>query len=70
VSCGLQLRPVQLQLLPAPGPLRSRVQAALAVHGRPLRWAITAAGPEGLAIEAVVVVEDACAASASTGVTP
>lgn len=59
MTTGLQLRPVQLQLPPAPGPLLPRVQQALAAHGRPLRWAITAADAQGLAVEAIVLVEAA-----------
>ena len=59
MTTELQLRPVLLQLPPAPGPLLPRLQQALAAHGRPLRWAITAAGAEGLAVEAIVRVEAA-----------
>lgn len=59
----MRLVPLLLQLERRPGPLRSQVLAALAPHGRPLRWAITAvtpAGPDGrgatrLQIEAVVL---------------
>jgi hypothetical protein len=41
----VRLVPLLLQLDRRPGPLRPQVLAALAAHGRPLRWAITAAGP-------------------------
>jgi hypothetical protein len=57
-----QLQPVELELRRQPGPLLAQIQAALAAHGRPLRWAITtvepnpAGGAAGslLRIEAVV----------------
>jgi hypothetical protein len=59
----VRLEPLELRLLRQGGPLLNQVRKALAAHGRPLRWAITAvdASPEGpvLVIEAVVVVEDA-----------
>jgi len=55
-----ELRPVLLQLERQPGPLRAQIEAALAGHGQPLRWAITAVhqppeGPALLQIEAVVL---------------
>jgi hypothetical protein len=40
-----QLQPVELELRRQPGPLLAQIQAALAAHGRPLRWAITAVEP-------------------------
>ncbi|MFM1811537.1 MAG: hypothetical protein RLZZ336_475 [Cyanobacteriota bacterium] len=51
--------PVLLQLERAPGPLRPQIEAALRVHGEPLRWAITAVQPRPdgtpmLQIEAIV----------------
>lgn len=54
------LKPLLLTLERAPGPLRPQVLAALQAHGRPLRWAITAAQPGEagavwLQIEAVVL---------------
>ena len=57
----MRLLPVQLKLERQPGPLRPQVLEALAAHGRPLRWAITALEPtpQGvthLQIEAVVLV--------------
>ena len=48
------LQCLHLQLERPTGPLRPAIEAALAVHGRPLRWAITAASAEQLWIEAVV----------------
>ena len=55
-----QLRPVLLQLERQSGSLRSQIEAAVAAHGAPLRWAITAVQqradqPALLQIEAVVV---------------
>lgn len=45
-----------LQLERQPGPLRAQIEAALAGHGQPLRWAITAVPQPGqLQIEAVVL---------------
>ena len=59
----MRLEPLELRLLRQGGPLLDQVRQALAAHGRPLRWAITAVDPssEGpvRVIEAVVVVEDA-----------
>ena len=57
----MRLAPLLLQLERRPGALRPQILAALAEHGRPLRWAITAASPapDGatrLQIEAVVLV--------------
>jgi len=55
---GLSLQCVQLQLeRPTAGPLRPAVVAAVAAHGSPLRWAITAASGTQLRIEAVVIRE-------------
>jgi hypothetical protein len=55
-----ELQPLLLQLEPEPGPLTPQVLRALRVHGRPLRWAITAAerraeAPARLQIEAVIL---------------
>ena len=59
-----RLQPVTLRLQRAPGPLTPQIERALAIHGDPLRWAITAVEPgEGqllltgsvLLIEAVVL---------------
>jgi len=48
--------PLLLDLERRPGPLRPQVLAALAAHGRPLRWAITAVDPRrGLRLEGVLV---------------
>ena len=54
-----QLRPLLLQLERQSGSLRSQIQASVAAHGTPLRWAITAVEqrpdqPALLQIEAVV----------------
>jgi len=56
----MRLVPLLLQLERRPGPLRSQILEALGAHGRPLRWAITAAEPSAagvtlLQIEAVVL---------------
>lgn len=58
---AMRLQPVTLQLRRVPGPLLAQIEAALAPHGQPLRWAITAVKP-GLAgscplltLEAVVL---------------
>jgi hypothetical protein len=56
----VRLVPLLLQLERRPGPLRAQILEAVAAHGRPLRWAITAAAPDGdgvtrLQIEAVVL---------------
>ncbi len=42
---SIDLRPVEFGLRRQPGPLLAQIQAALAAHGRPLRWAITAVEP-------------------------
>ncbi len=59
----MRLEPLELRLLRQVGPLLDQVRQALAAHGRPLRWAITAVEPSPggsvLVVEAVVVVEDA-----------
>jgi hypothetical protein len=57
---SLSLRPLLLQLERQPGGLRAQIETAVALHGRPLRWAITAVEqrphqPALLQIEAVVV---------------
>lgn len=50
---------LELRLQRRPGPLLPQIEAVLASHGRPLRWAITAveAGsePAVLTLEAVVM---------------
>jgi hypothetical protein len=64
----VRLVPLLLDLERRPGPLRPQVLAALAAHGRPLRWAITGVapataspsasadiGPQRLQVEAVVL---------------
>ncbi len=56
----MRLVPLLLQLERRPGALRPQILEALAVHGRPLRWAITAVGPghngvTHLQIEAVLL---------------
>ena len=59
-AAAVRLQPITLQLRRAPGPLLAQIEAALAPHGQPLRWAITAAEPlRGLHIEAVLLVGDA-----------
>ena len=52
--------PLLLQLERRPGALRPQILEAMAAHGRPLRWAITAVNPGSdgatqLQIEAVVL---------------
>jgi hypothetical protein len=59
VSSG-QLRPLLLELERQSGSLRAQIEAAVAVHGIPLRWAITGVHqrpdqPSLLQIEAVVL---------------
>lgn len=60
----MRLQRLDLWLDAAAGPLRPQVLAALAAHGEPLRWAITAVEPTGalpveghrrLRLEAVVL---------------
>jgi len=50
---------LELRLQRRPGPLLPQIEAALAHHGRPLRWAITAveacSEPAVLTLEAVVL---------------
>lgn len=53
----MRLVPLELRLTRQPGSLPAQVEAALAVHGRPLRWAITAVAGDRLQIEAVVIQE-------------
>ena len=60
----MKLVPLELRLPRRPGPLRPQVEAALAAHGRPLRWAITAAGADQVRIEAVVIEDGLIEASA------
>ena len=55
-----QLRPLLLQLERQSGSLRGQIEAAVAAHGTPLRWAITAVQqradqPALLQIEGVVL---------------
>ncbi len=52
---GLTLRSLHLQLRRPTGSLLDAIEAALALHGRPLRWAITGVIGDTLAIEAVVI---------------
>ena len=59
------LQPVSLRVSRAAGPLLPQIEAALACHGQPLRWAISAVEPPAdptaglagslLTIEAVVL---------------
>lgn len=64
----MRLVPLELRLPRADGPLRPQVEAALAAHGRALRWAITAVeGPAGqpaalLLIEAVIIAGESSSA--------
>ena len=56
----MRLVPLLLQLERRPGALRPQILQALAVHGRPLRWAITEAAADStgvvlLQVEAVVL---------------
>ena len=52
----MRLRALQLDLdHPGNGSLRQAIVAALASHGRPLRWAITRVAGGTLAVEAVVL---------------
>jgi len=58
------LRALVLQLEAQAGALRPQITSALAVHGQPLRWAITAVtrSPSGgrlLQVEAVLLSADA-----------
>jgi hypothetical protein len=60
---AVRLQPVTLRLQRVPGPLTPQIERALAIHGDPLRWAITAVEPgeeqqltgSVLLIEAVVL---------------
>jgi len=60
---AVRLQPVTLRLQRLPGPLTPQIERALAIHGDPLRWAITAVEPgeeqqltgSVLLIEAVVL---------------
>ena len=54
----IRLQIVQLQLQRNQAPLRSTVLQALQDHGRPLRWAITAAQGTVITVEAVVIAEE------------
>jgi hypothetical protein len=57
-GAAASLRPLTLQLVRQPGPLLAQIEAALAAHGEPLRWAITAVEPGAatvLTLEAVVL---------------
>ena len=46
MSCpAATLQPVCLRVSRAAGPLLPQIEAALALHGQPLRWAITAVEP-------------------------
>jgi hypothetical protein len=52
----VRLRSLELDLEhPGDRALRPLILAALAPHGRPLRWAITQAGDGRLRVEAVVI---------------
>lgn len=55
---SLALRPLTLRVRRRPGPLLTQIRAALAPHGEPLRWAITAVQGEELCVEAVVLSSD------------
>ena len=58
-SVGPSLCPLELRLQRRPGLLLPQIEAALAAHGRPLRWAVTAVETHDdqteLLIEAVVL---------------
>ncbi|MDA0716975.1 MAG: hypothetical protein O2839_01995 [Cyanobacteria bacterium] len=60
-GAAVRLQPVTLQFRRVPGPLLAQIEAALAPHGQPLRWALTAVEPglDGscplLTLEAVVL---------------
>jgi hypothetical protein len=60
-ACPVKLQPLALRLTRRPGPLLAQIEAALRLHGRPLRWAITAVEPgergAELLLEAVVEVQ-------------
>ncbi|TVS02152.1 MAG: hypothetical protein EA413_13100 [Cyanobium sp. PLM2.Bin73] len=49
------MRPLTLRVRRQPGPLLAQIRVALAPHGEPLRWAITAVQGEELCLEAVVL---------------
>jgi hypothetical protein len=51
----LALRSLTLRVRRLPGPLLPQIRAALAPHGEPLRWAITAVQGEELCLESVVL---------------
>jgi hypothetical protein len=52
------LRPLALRIRRRPGPLLPQIRAALAPHGEPLRWAITAVRGDELSLEAVVLLSE------------
>lgn len=54
---SIALKSVELPLRRRPGPLLPQILAALALHGRPLRWAITAVAGDALLLEAVVLIQ-------------
>jgi hypothetical protein len=56
---SINLQPVELELRREPGPLLAQIQAALAAHGSPLRWAITAVepNPAGGAVGSLLRIE-------------
>jgi hypothetical protein len=72
----MKLVPLELRLSRRPGSLRTQIESALASHGRPLRWAITAVeGQPGLqaqllCIEAVVIASVAGDGGAAGDHTP
>jgi len=52
-----QLVPLLLRLERRPGALLPQIEAALAGHGRPLRWAITAVEPASSGLLPVLLIE-------------
>lgn len=49
--------PLQIELQRPLGSLVAAIEAALAPHGRPLRWAITAVSDDRLVIEAMLITK-------------
>ena len=63
---ALELLPLQLRLERHPGALLPQIEAALAGHGRPLRWAITAVEPGTAGRPPVLMIEAVVLAAAQT----
>ncbi|MCT0212310.1 MULTISPECIES: hypothetical protein [unclassified Synechococcus] len=48
-AVSMRLEALEIWLEAAPGPLLPQLLAALAHHGEPLRWSVTAVEPQGAA---------------------